>query len=506
MDINKYIFMIKQKAINNGKKRYFYVHIWPVVLQSRLLARKYGASENICTLAALFHDIGRIDKVQEHGTYGAKIAEGILEGEDISKNDIAEVVFAIKNHDKIDNTYSLDIVSKILRSADGIAQIKFPFFAWGEQEYMKKMGFDALRSFNLEKIEKAFNKIAFEEERQMLLPLYEKRKSIFIAAKQNNTEFCLFTVPHMYNKVSWEVTQRCNITCKHCCNGDPKIEKLPSLEDYKKAIDSLKESAFDEIYFTGGEPFIIPYFIDVLDYAHQAGMLCGVATNATLLTIDITNRMADMGLNMLQVSLDGPDEESNDLIRGRGSFKHAIDGIKKVHDIYKVRMSSVVLKHTQNRLEEFVQLALSLRMNELILNWPRKVGRLVTNSDMYPTITEADFFSAYKKLAEKYKDKIKITTHIYLNSINEISKCEGGQKIIFIDRNGKVAPCSWINKGFPEFISKASIYKEGFLECQTELNEFVELINKREESGYKGCPFIAFQNYGKFMAQDPRLK
>ena len=176
-----------------------------------------------------------------------------------------------------------------------------------------------------------------------------------------------------------------------------------------------------------------------------------------------------------------------------------------VHDVTKLRMSTVVLQHTQYRLDEFVKVAMEWKMNEIIFNWPRRVGRLTEGSDIYPTISEKEFIRKYREMSDRYKNKIRITTHINELGKEDLGQCSGGQNLLFLDRNGKIAPCSWIYKQTPEFISKLSLFDSELSNCLYEIRDFRKIIEERVNRGFVGCPFIAIQDSDTFMVQDHRL-
>ncbi len=73
----------------------------------------------------------------------------------------------------------------------------------------------------------------------------------------------------------------------------------------------------------GGEPFVREDFMDLLDYAHEKGIVTCVSTNGTMINDEIARRL-DHKLVYIQVSLDGASPESNDAIRGEGSFRKAL--------------------------------------------------------------------------------------------------------------------------------------------------------------------------------------
>ncbi|HZC36639.1 MAG TPA: radical SAM protein, partial [Chthoniobacterales bacterium] len=91
-----------------------------------------------------------------------------------------------------------------------------------------------------------------------------------------------------------------------------------------------------EFYFTGGEPFANPELLKILEATLQVGPAT-VLTNATLFSSQVVRQLASMrdasvySLE-LRVSLDGFSPETNDPIRGPGTFKRIMRGIKLLLD------------------------------------------------------------------------------------------------------------------------------------------------------------------------------
>jgi hypothetical protein len=87
-----------------------------------------------------------------------------------------------------------------------------------------------------------------------------------------------------------------------------------------------------EFYFTGGEPFVNPDLLKILEATLQVGPAT-VLTNATLFSSQPVKDLASMrdasiySLE-LRVSMDGFSPETNDPIRGPGTFKRIMRGIK----------------------------------------------------------------------------------------------------------------------------------------------------------------------------------
>lgn len=126
----------------------------------------------------------------------------------------------------------------------------------------------------------------------------------------------------------------CNLTCHHCfISCSPKNHSFEFL-DLCAVEDALRQSVpfgVREYYFTGGEPFLNPELVPMLSLALQYGPAT-VLTNGTVLKDEwlrqllAAERQSDYGLEF-RVSVDGPNAEINDPVRGQGTFDRAMQGV-----------------------------------------------------------------------------------------------------------------------------------------------------------------------------------
>ncbi len=130
--------------------------------------------------------------------------------------------------------------------------------------------------------------------------------------------------------VTWEITDRCNLQCLHCLSADLMEKGVGELsfEQCVRFIDELDRMEVFQVNFGGGEPFLREDFLDILDYAHSKGITTCVSTNGTVLDRTLVKRLKGMDLLYLQVSLDGATRETNDRIRGKGSYDRILYGIE----------------------------------------------------------------------------------------------------------------------------------------------------------------------------------
>ncbi len=129
----------------------------------------------------------------------------------------------------------------------------------------------------------------------------------------------------------------CNLTCNHCfISCGPKNDSFGFLsrDQVKLHLDRSVEMGVREYYFTGGEPFLNPWMIEILELTLQYGPAT-VLTNGTLLKDGWLQRLARAEEASrysleIRVSIDGFSPDTNDPIRGRGTFDRALRGVLRL--------------------------------------------------------------------------------------------------------------------------------------------------------------------------------
>lgn len=130
--------------------------------------------------------------------------------------------------------------------------------------------------------------------------------------------------------VVWNSTRTCNLKCKHCYmeSDAQKYEGELTTEEAKHFIDDLAEFKIPALLFSGGEPLIRPDFFELVTYATSKGIRPTLSTNGTLITREVAQKLKDLGVGYVGISLDGL-REVNDEFRGKeGAFQKAMEGIQ----------------------------------------------------------------------------------------------------------------------------------------------------------------------------------
>lgn len=130
--------------------------------------------------------------------------------------------------------------------------------------------------------------------------------------------------------VVWNSTKTCNLRCMHCYmqSDARKYQDELSTEEAKRFIDDLADFHVPVLLFSGGEPLIRPDFFELAAYAQEKGVRPTLSTNGTLITRDVAQKIKDIGVGYVGISLDGL-RDVNDKFRGvDGAYEKAMQGIK----------------------------------------------------------------------------------------------------------------------------------------------------------------------------------
>ena len=142
--------------------------------------------------------------------------------------------------------------------------------------------------------------------------------------------------PHALHELWFHTGTACNLECPFCLEGskpgDNRLNRIV-LADIKPFIDEAASLGVRQFSFTGGEPFIVKDFVNILHYA-STFRPCLVLTNGTdpvLKRLHHIERLADSRNPIsFRISLDYPDEDRHDKGRGVGNFLRSIKALQRL--------------------------------------------------------------------------------------------------------------------------------------------------------------------------------
>ena len=129
--------------------------------------------------------------------------------------------------------------------------------------------------------------------------------------------------------VSFTITNVCNLRCQMCGQWSNEgymhhqkdhLKDELKIADWKRLVDELAAHQVPSVLLRGGEPFLFPDILELLEYLIAKGLFVSIDTNGTMLR----NYAADLvrlGRIHITISVDGP-EPIHDQVRGvKGCFQ-----------------------------------------------------------------------------------------------------------------------------------------------------------------------------------------
>jgi len=307
--------------------------------------------------------------------------------------------------------------------------------------------------------------------------------------------------------VVWNLTNVCNLKCKHCCQraGVPSPDEL-TLEEKLKIVNELADAGVVSIAFSGGEPLIDPDFFLVINEVRRREMHAAVATNGTLITKALARSLKEADIGYVEVSLDFIRPKVNDEFRGiLGAWQRAVEGImNSVGEGLYTAMATTVTKLNLRDVADLIDLAKNIGVSRFIhFNFiPTGRGKEIANLDLSPLEREGLLKLLYEKsrtagievlstapqyarvVLQESEGYAVAPTHFYVGSGHKwgiqtlaefIGGCGSGRLYCAVEPNGDVTPCVFI----PQFVV-GNLREHRFLEIWNQ-NRIFSAFRKREE-------------------------
>ncbi len=173
--------------------------------------------------------------------------------------------------------------------------------------------------------------------------------------------------------VSWNITSRCNLNCKHCyidANGrDTGEEGELTTAQALTLVDQIAElNPGAVLILTGGEPLLREDIYKIISHASSKGLMVVLGDNGVLLNSDVAGKLKEAGLSGVGISIDSLDPEKHDTFRGRpGALAAAMNGVVVARDAgIAVQIQTTPTKD-------------NIREIPIIAEWANRMGAKVFN-------------------------------------------------------------------------------------------------------------------------------
>ncbi len=245
----------------------------------------------------------------------------------------------------------------------------------------------------------------------------------------------------------------CGNNCKHCYQKFDKRDDLP-LDKLKEIFKRLQDLKISFINIEGGEPMIkfnrLKEAMSVIDNRSEVW----INTSGFLVTKEKAEEMQKMGVFGVMVSLHHWDEKKHDEFVGRkGSYKEAVKSL----EVFKNAGLSTTINcvGTQELLKDdgfdkIMEIAKKQECAIVQLIHEKPAGAWITKKDtlILNYIKKLCNYHLIYNMENKYKDYPAVSSQAFESQPENFGCTAGGIERFYINGNGDVQPCEFVNVSF----------------------------------------------------------
>jgi len=347
------------------------------------------------------------------------------------------------------------------------------------------------------------------------------------AQQANTTEFGF----------QWHITDRCNLRCIHCYQEGYSNDNELDFDGLKRVADEIIETLSKwnkkgDIAITGGEPLLKKEMFPLINYLESADEISSVdiLTNGTLINDKILAQIQNLRkLRCVQVSLEGASPETNDAVRGIGTFDKILTCIRLLRSKnIKVNIMFTLQRRNVGDIPSLIDLAVAEGIDTLTIERfvPLGSGSKIRGEMLSPKEIR-QVFEYVSQRAEHLKTKDRQTTisrsrplwvmcNRGTNSIgidSSSTDCAGGVCSIGLDGlcilpDATVLAC----RRLP--IPIGNLKRDSLLKIWHTSDLLWQIADKRNIKGKcnscefvtrcSGCRAMAYACTGDYLAEDPQ--
>jgi len=133
--------------------------------------------------------------------------------------------------------------------------------------------------------------------------------------------------------LAWQLTNRCSARCLACCeeSGPDKAwrDEL-SRDEALRLADAIVDLGIPFAAFGGGEPLGVAHCWDVFERLAAGGVALKLETDGSRIDVGAADRIADLAVDCVQISVDGATAATHQRVRPGSSFAAAIGAIERL--------------------------------------------------------------------------------------------------------------------------------------------------------------------------------
>lgn len=253
------------------------------------------------------------------------------------------------------------------------------------------------------------------------------------------------------------VTNDCQCRCVHCSMPGPSRNYPPlSQEEIERVAAESIALGVNNVTFTGGEPLLYPDLERCIAAVPPELAVVQVFTNGVALDAGLAASLSAAGTYAVQISLDSPDPEEHDRLRGRrGAFRAVREAVANALQVgLLVGLSTYATNRSveDGRLQRIAELAAEWGVHEVSIFDIIPTGRLLCHEEVLLTAESRRALRKLENACNKPGKGIpRMTTQSWTNSGRGFAKsfgCLAGNFQFHVSACGDLMPCDFTPLSF----------------------------------------------------------
>ena len=246
-----------------------------------------------------------------------------------------------------------------------------------------------------------------------------------------------------------ELTHRCPLQCPYCSNP-LEMERAHSELDtatWCRVIGEAAALGVLQIQLSGGEPTARRDLEEIVAHARKVGLYTNLITSAVMLDRPRLERLAQAGLDHVQISFQDVEPENADRIGGyRGGHAKKLEAARLVREIgLPLTVNAVVHRQNLHSLEGYIDLAVALDAGRLEVAQVQYYGWALRNRaafmPTYAQLEQATRTVEAARVSLKGVLEIDYVVPDYYARRPKACMAGWGRRFINVNPAGRVLPC-----------------------------------------------------------------
>ena len=251
---------------------------------------------------------------------------------------------------------------------------------------------------------------------------------------------------HFPTSIMVKLTNRCNLKCIFCSQGDAMNNDI-DFGTVKKLLIEAKKYGVCEVIYSGGEPLLYPKFKEVISFGKNLGLHQVLVTNGTEIDKYIDDILSK--IDSIGISLHGNENIHDELVSQRGAYqkvKRNIEILNHLKNITpKITINYTMSEKNIGKLNDVIKFS-SEHDCQLSVARLNQIGRSVSNNNI-------------QSIVDKFVNQLNTENSIHISNVIPICQmktdkkylchsCSAGIASVCIETDGGVKICASSSQSF----------------------------------------------------------